>query len=187
MATLEDSNRCGEQNAQAVAQPGLTQAARAENNAALATIAQGEAQIQANIAQTQAAIAFDNAATAIVAQADAQQRATAVAQERNRAQSIAFAGQSQVELSTDQSRSVLIALYALQNYPHTWQAERALGIAVQGQLPRFQLLSGAAFTSVDWSPDGAMLASSLYRMTVIDPSDGSERELVPVRPLDADS
>jgi hypothetical protein len=29
VATLEDSNRCGEQNAQAVAQPGLTQAARA--------------------------------------------------------------------------------------------------------------------------------------------------------------
>ena len=33
---------------------------------------------------------------------------------------------------------------------------------------------------VAWSPDGAMLADSLYRLTLINPEDGSERELVPL-------
>jgi WD40 repeat protein len=45
-----------------------TQAAIAQNNAATATVAQGRAQIEANNAATQAAIAQDNAATATVAQ-----------------------------------------------------------------------------------------------------------------------
>lgn len=33
---------------------------------------------------------------------------------------------------------------------------------------------------VEWSPDGSTLAISLYRMILVDPDNGSERELVPV-------
>jgi Tol biopolymer transport system component len=37
-----------------------------------------------------------------------------------------------------------------------------------------------ANSEVGWSPDGSMLASSLYRMVLMNPDDGSERELVPM-------
>ncbi|MEO8609438.1 MAG: TIR domain-containing protein [Chloroflexota bacterium] len=168
-------------NAQTEAANAQTQAFRAENNAATATIAQGRAQIEADNAQTQAAraqneannaatqaaIAQNNAATATYAQGDAQMKATAVAQERNRAQSIAYAAQAQLELASDPTRSALIGLYALQNYPYTWQAERALGNAVQSHLARERISGAGAFVSVDWSPDGTKLVASEDNGTIL--------------------
>ncbi len=137
-----------------------TQAVRAENNAATATYAQGDALVQANIAGTQAAIALYNAATATYAQGEAEQQATAVADERNRAQSIALAGQAQLELENGQTdRGILIALHALINYPYTWQAERALGSAAQDQLSKVRIPGNQPYTSVDFSPDGTKLVT----------------------------
>jgi WD40 repeat protein len=177
-AAIAQSEANANATAQAVAQNeannAATQAVIAQNNAATATIAQGEAQIQAQIARTQAAIALDNAATATVAQGDAQMRATAVADERNRAQSIALAGQAQIELNNDSARAVLIALYALQGYPVTWQAERALGIAIQGELPRFEVGASVEFTSVDWSPSGdaVLTADNGGTLLIVNGADG---------------
>lgn len=148
-----DSNATAQAVAQNEANNAATQAARAQN--------------EANNAATQAAIAQNNAATATYAQGDAQMKATAVAQERNRAQSIAYAGQAQIELENDPTRSVLIALYALQNYPYTWQAERALGIALQSHLAREQVSGAGAFISVDWSPDGTKLVASEDNGTIL--------------------
>jgi WD40 repeat protein len=144
-----------------------TQAARAQNEANNAATAQANAQIEANNAATQAAIAMYNASTAVAAQQDAQVKATAVAQERNRAQSIAYAAQAQLELDTDPTRSTLIALYALENYPYTWQAERALGNAIQSHLTREQVSGAGAFVSVDWSPDSSKLVASEDNGTII--------------------
>lgn len=165
-----------------------TQAAIAAENAATATYAQGEAERQAGIAQTQAAIAQENAATAAFALGEAeiqrnaaQAQATNVANERNRAQSIALAGQAQLELENSQpERGVLIALHALQSYPYTWQAERALGAAVRTEFPYQEVFAGDAFTSVDWSPDGTRLvtASSDGEVRIIDPANGEVLEIL---------
>jgi WD40 repeat protein len=138
-------------------------------NAATATIALGEAVIQRNNAYQNATLAFQNAATATVALGEAQiqrniaqQQATAVSEERDRAQSIALAGQASLELSNQRSqRGTLLALLALQNYTYTWQAERALGEAVDGQLTRLVLNGGdGEVTSVAWSPDSARVVTA---------------------------
>ncbi len=112
----------------------------AQNNAVTATFAQGEAEVQRNAAQ---------------------QAATAVSDERYRAQSIALSGQSQVELTGPlPDRSALLALEAFRSR-YTWQAERALAYAVRDFLGRFTL-SGHSneVTTVDWSPDSRRIVTA---------------------------
>ncbi len=131
-----------------------TQRGIADSKAATATVAQGQALVEADRAN-------NNAATATIAQGQAQQQATAVSQERYTSQSIAMAGQSQVELDgVRPERAVILALNAFQ-IKVTWQAERALAEAVEKLLEK-HVLSGDTdiVTGVDWSPDGKRLLTA---------------------------
>jgi WD40 repeat protein len=141
------------------------QRATAEANAAIAqreadanATAQANAQHEANNAATQAARAENNAATATYAQGEAERQATIVAEERNRAQSIGISGQAQLEIVNEQpERGILMVLYALENFPVTWQAEQALALAVQDKLVTIQIPGSEAYLSVEFSPDGTRL------------------------------
>lgn len=128
------------------------------NNASTATIAQGQAEINAataTVAQGQAEI---SAMTATVAQGQAEFSAATAVVERNNAQSIAQAAQAQVELDGPKpDRAALLALASIQNYGYTWQAERALALAVQPALAaNNHVLNGhtGEVKSVDWRSTG---------------------------------
>jgi WD40 repeat protein len=82
--------------------------------------------------------------------------------------SIGLASQAQLELNgTSPERSVLIALEALENYPYTWQAEKALGQIVS-ELRLQDILYGHLdkISSAVWSPDGSKLATTGYDGTI---------------------
>jgi WD40 repeat protein/DNA-binding SARP family transcriptional activator len=75
---------------------------------------------------------------------------------------ILLAGQAESELANGyHDRAVLLALAALEDYPYTTEAERALGKAVSYS-QALQLYEGhaSAVTSLDWSPDGKRIAST---------------------------
>ena len=59
--------------------------------------------------------------------------------------------------STAPERSVLLALEALEHYPYTWQAERALGRAVLENRLRMILPHDNYVTTAEWSADGSMI------------------------------
>ncbi len=83
-------------------------------------------------------------------------------EEALRQASIGLASQAQLELEgTSPERAVLLALEALENYPYTWQAERALGQIVREFRLRDVVL-GHADTVMDvaWSPDGSRFATT---------------------------
>ncbi len=130
------------------------QQAIAVNNAATATIAQGEAEINAATATFAQGQAQNNAATAVAG-------ATAIADANELAQSVALAGQAEVELSGPRpERGVLLALAAFSNNRYTWQAERALASSVQPTLEHSTLSSaGSKMTDLDWSPDGSLVVT----------------------------
>ena len=139
-----------------------TQAQVARENAATATVAQGEAVIQADNAATQAQVARENAATATVAQGEAviqadiaernastaqaaqatsefnadlaNTNATAVANQRNEAQSIALSAYSELQAERDPVKAAWLALIALENYAPTWEAERTLAEVIEPYL-----------------------------------------------------
>jgi len=89
-------------------------------------------------------------------------------EEALRQASIGLASQAQLELdSTSPERSVLLALEALEKYPYTWQAERALGQIVREFRLRHILSAHTAIVSdVAWSPDGKHIATSSRDGTV---------------------
>jgi WD40 repeat protein len=75
---------------------------------------------------------------------------------------ILLARQAETELANGyHDRAVLLALAALEDYPYTTEAERALGKAVSYS-QALQLYEGhaSAVTSLDWSPDGTRIAST---------------------------
>jgi WD40 repeat protein len=126
----------------------------AVNNALTATIAQGAAEFNAATATVAQGQAQDNAATAVAG-------ATAVADANQLAQSVALAGQAELELNGPRpERSVLLALAAFQNNRYTWQAERALASSIQPTLEHTALDGSGKITSLDWSPDGTQLVTS---------------------------
>ena len=57
-------------------------------------------------------------------------------------------------------RAVPLALEALTEYPHTWQAERALGQAVLGSRLRLILRHERTVNHGEWSPDGTRVATA---------------------------
>lgn len=73
-----------------------------------------------------------------------------------------LAEQAETELENGyHDRAVLLALAALENYPHTSQAEHALGQAVSyNRAVKIYNEQASAVTSVAWSPDGNLVASS---------------------------
>ena len=72
--------------------------------------------------------------------------------------SIGLASRAMLELEgSSPERSVLLALEALENYPYTWQAERALGQAVLGDRLRLILQHIGAVNSAQWSSDGSRI------------------------------
>ena len=112
----------------------------AQNNAATATIAQGQAQFEAATAVAQLKNKSRGSellhrrnqcrATAEVKRLK-RRRAIAAEQDALVQASIGLAGQSQNEMDGAMpERAVPLALEALEEYPYTWQAERALGDAV---------------------------------------------------------
>lgn len=89
-------------------------------------------------------------------------------EEASRQASIGLASQARLELdSTSPERSVLLALDALENYPYTWQAEKALGEIIHDFRLRRILSAHSAFvTDVAWSPDGTRIATASRDGTV---------------------
>lgn len=154
----------------------------AYQQAATAVAAQGEAEIQRGAALANAAtavaaqdIAYQQAATAVAAQEEAleqrnaaQAAATQVADERRQAQSIALAGQAEVEINGPRpDRAALLVLRAFERFAYTWQAERALARAVVNQLARRELSGHSGeVTGVDWSADNAQVLTAGNDATV---------------------
>ncbi|MCB9453190.1 MAG: TIR domain-containing protein [Anaerolineaceae bacterium] len=120
-------------------------------------------------ANNQRSIADANAVAAQEA-SDEAQRQEAIAR------SIGLAGQAEVARNdaerrrdegddvaarTLQSRSVLLGLEALNVYGYTWQAERALGLAVRDQFAKVELAGHTdEVFDVAWSPDGTWVATA---------------------------
>ena len=170
------------------AQNAETQAAiaqqEADANATAQSVARSEANANATAQQIAQVEAF-NAATAAAAEADA--RATSVVNEgiaidsaatatialgnlqvqTRHSMSLGLAAQAQIELNGPApERSILLGLEALQNYDYTWQAEQALGLAVQGSRLRHILMGhDAPVYAAVYSPDGTKIVTSSVDMT----------------------
>jgi WD40 repeat protein len=157
----------------------------AQENAATATYAQGEA---LSLAAAEATSAADAREQRDFAEEQSEARATqqAIAEAeviaRSTQQTIAEAAQVEAEIAKEealrqasvglanaallelqsgyQDRAVNLALVALENYPYTHQAEQALGQAVlQSRLRRVFYHTGYVW-SVHWSPDGKRLLTA---------------------------
>jgi len=105
---------------------------------------------------------------AAIARDEANQRATAVVEaeiaEHNALMQASIGLSSQAELEIDgpyPERAILLGLEALENYPYTWQAERALGQIVREFRLR-NVLSGHTdeVLDIDWSPDGDRIVTA---------------------------
>jgi WD40 repeat protein/class 3 adenylate cyclase len=79
-----------------------------------------------------------------------------------RQSAILLARQAEVELADGyHDRAVLLALTALEDYPYTPRAEHALGQAVSyNRALQIYTPHQSAVTSIAWSPDGKLVASS---------------------------
>jgi WD40 repeat protein/DNA-binding SARP family transcriptional activator len=97
------------------------------------------------------------------------QRARAEEQKALEQASIGLASQALSELdSSFPERAVPLALEALEDYPYTWQAERALGQAVLEHRLQLVLVGHTGLiTAVAWSPDGTWIATTSRDGTAI--------------------
>jgi len=88
--------------------------------------------------------------------------ATSQRDEALRQASIGLASQARLELEgTRPERSVLLAKEALENYPYTWQAEKALGEIVHEFRLRYILTGHQDIVDdMEWSPDGSKFATT---------------------------
>jgi len=120
----------------------------------------------ANVAATQVASERDRSqsaeATAESARQSAEQAEGRALQQAAISRSLALAAQAELELEgLSPERAVLLGLEALENYPYTPQAERALGSAVQRVRVRL-LLTGHNDRLFDaaFSPDGSRVITA---------------------------
>ncbi|MBN1964901.1 MAG: TIR domain-containing protein [Anaerolineae bacterium] len=107
------------------------------------------------------AAAEDHASTAeALVQAAGDDLATAEA-ERESAQTRAVGVQALLALDgPDPDLPALLAVEALENYPYTWQAERALGLALVRLEPPRLIEVGEPLAGVAWSADGAVIVTT---------------------------
>jgi len=143
----------------------------AQQNAATATYAQGEAlqlaaaeATSAADAREQQAIAEEQSAARATQQAIAEEQ-TIIAQEQELAAllqaSVGLASQAELQMAgINPERAVLLALEAVENYPYTWQAERALGEAVLNHKLLLDLYQGGFVGSARISPDGKRIVTA---------------------------
>lgn len=113
-------------------------------------------------AQQQRDIAQDERQAAELARLDAEEQGEV-------SQAIGLAAQAQLELfGAFPERGVLLALEALETLPYVWQADRALGAAVQVSRAR-SMFQGHTdqVQAVAWSPDGTRVASASDDETAI--------------------
>ncbi|MFN2212847.1 MAG: WD40 repeat domain-containing protein, partial [Anaerolineales bacterium] len=148
-------------NQQGIAQDNAaTAVAEADARATQQLIAESEAMQRA----TQQAIAENEA----IARGEAEQealderdRAVEAEFEARKQAAIGLAGQAMNELNGRRSeRAVPLALEALEDYPYTWQAQRALGISVLNHKLEKELEHEAILFMSDLSDDGERLLTS---------------------------
>ncbi len=140
----------------------LTQAARAENNAATATIAQGEAVIQAGTAVAAEAEALISASTAVAAQAEAQTEARF-------ARSLALAASARnIQGEGNLPLALALAIEANNVYaPPAAEVFRVMSSAAYALGIRARYTDHtAAVTSVDYSKSGRYFLSSSLDGTI---------------------
>jgi WD40 repeat protein/DNA-binding SARP family transcriptional activator len=108
-------------------------------------------------------IAVVLAAVALIAR----QQAEAAEEKALRQASIGLGSQALVELQgAFPERSVLLALEAVEHYPYTWQAERALGQAVLGNRMRAVLPHPGQMNIARWSPGGDIILTASVDGTI---------------------
>ncbi|MBN1629749.1 MAG: hypothetical protein JW990_08295, partial [Thermoleophilia bacterium] len=91
----------------------------------------------------------------------ARQQAAEQREEARRQASIGLGAQALLELEGDSpERAALLALEALENYPYTWQAERALGQAILSNRLRLVLQHENSVAAVQWSSDGTQILTA---------------------------
>jgi WD40 repeat protein len=136
--------------------------------AATAAAAQETSVYNEGVAHTQALIAENERATAVY--------------QAGVSQSNALAAQARLELDARYpERAVLLALGALENYPYTWQAESALGEAVESNRLRLAFVAhDGEVRSVVWSGDGKYVVTASEDKTarVWDAETGEERIVI---------
>jgi WD40 repeat protein len=159
-------------NQQGIAQDSAATAqAEAYARATQQVIAESEADMRA----TQQAIAETETEARAVAEKQAveeRDRAVAAEQDALRQASIGLASQAVLESKGPAPEtSVLLALEAIENYPYTWQAERALGQAILNSRLRLVMPYDDFLQNADWSSDGTrILISGMVRISD-DPGD----------------
>ncbi|MFN2211984.1 MAG: WD40 repeat domain-containing protein, partial [Anaerolineales bacterium] len=142
-----------QENALVAEQNEATALAEADARATQQMIAESEANARA----TQQAIAENEA----VARGEAEQQAINERNEARKQAAIGLAGQAFNEMNGSQpERAVPLALEALENYPYTWQAQRALGITVFNHKLERELPHGGPVFESDLSRDGKRLLTS---------------------------
>ena len=170
-------------NQQGIAQDNALQAdqnaatALAEANAR--STQQVIAEEEANARATQQAIAEGEAEARAVAEVQAleeRDRAVVAEQDALVQASIGLASQALLELeSSHPERSVPLAREALEDYPYTWQAERALGQSILNNRLKVILNHEDTVWKAGWSADGTkILASSEETVRVWDALSGQE-------------
>ena len=172
----------------------FNQSSIAQENAATATYAQGEALLLAHAEATSAADASDQkniaedeaearatqqaiAEAEVIARATAQAEAETAKEEAQRQASVGLANAALLELQNGlQDRAINLALEALENYPYTYQAEQALSQAVMQSRLRKVFYHTEWVGFVQWSPDGKRLltASEDHTAKIWEPSSGKE-------------
>jgi WD40 repeat protein len=144
----------------------VAEAARVQEAAQRATAQASQAQEAAQrvVAETAQAQEAEQRAVAEVARVEADEQG----EEALRQASIGLGAQALLALEGVSSESaVLLALEALENYPYTWQAERALGMAVLGSRVRMILQHEDRVNCARWSPDGTRILTAGFDDTEI--------------------